>query len=47
MQVKIWPDAICPWCHIGKRRFETALMNIAQRDNGRVIWRSFEPAPMP
>lgn len=25
MQVEIWSDVVCPWCFIGKRRFETAL----------------------
>jgi predicted DsbA family dithiol-disulfide isomerase len=42
MRVEIWSDVICPWCYIGKRRFEMALANFAQRDEVRVIWRSFE-----
>ncbi len=42
MQVEIWSDVICPWCYIGKRRFEAALADFAQRDKVRVIWRSFE-----
>ena len=25
MKVEIWSDVVCPWCYIGKRRFETAL----------------------
>ena len=25
MQVEIWSDVVCPWCAIGKRRFEAAL----------------------
>ncbi len=45
MQVEIWSDMICPWCYIGKRRFETALANFAQRESVRVIWRSFELDP--
>ena len=45
MQVEIWSDVICPWCYIGKRRFETALANFAQRDSVNVIWRSFELDP--
>lgn len=24
MKVEIWSDVVCPWCYIGKRRFETA-----------------------
>ena len=45
MQIEIWSDVICPWCYIGKRRFETALANFAQRDSVHVIWRSFELDP--
>ena len=25
MKVEIWSDVVCPWCYIGKRRFERAL----------------------
>jgi predicted DsbA family dithiol-disulfide isomerase len=28
MKVEIWSDIVCPWCYIGKRRFETALAEI-------------------
>ncbi len=42
MKIEIWSDVICPWCYIGKRRFETALASFAQRDDVQVIWRSFE-----
>jgi predicted DsbA family dithiol-disulfide isomerase len=45
MQVEIWSDIVCPWCYIGKRRFEMALANFAHRDSVRVIWRSFELDP--
>lgn len=45
MQIEIWSDVICPWCYIGKRRFEMALANFAQRESVRVIWRSFELDP--
>ena len=42
MKIEIWSDVICPWCYIGKRRFEMALANFAQRDDVQVTWRSFE-----
>ncbi len=45
MQVEIWSDVICPWCYIGKRRFEKALQHFAGRDRVQVIWRSFELDP--
>ncbi len=45
MQIEIWSDVICPWCYIGKRRFEQALAAYPQRDQVKVIWRSFELDP--
>jgi len=42
MQIEIWSDVICPWCYIGKRRFEKALEQFGERENINVIWRSFE-----
>lgn len=45
MQVEIWSDIICPWCYIGKRRFETALTNFARKEEVHVTWRSFELDP--
>ena len=45
MQVEVWSDVVCPWCYIGKRRFERALAGFAHRDDVTVTWRSFELAP--
>ncbi|HLP97787.1 MAG TPA: DsbA family oxidoreductase [Sideroxyarcus sp.] len=45
MKIEIWSDVICPWCYIGKHRFEQALAGFAQRDQVQVIWRSFELDP--
>ncbi|MGO8754481.1 MAG: DsbA family oxidoreductase [Gallionellaceae bacterium] len=45
MQIEIWSDVICPWCYIGKRRFEQALAQLGQSENLNVIWRSFELDP--
>jgi predicted DsbA family dithiol-disulfide isomerase len=45
MRVEIWSDVICPWCYIGKRRFEAALAGFAQRESVQLIWRSFELDP--
>lgn len=45
MKVEIWSDVVCPWCHIGKRRFETALARFPQRDQVEVEWKSFELDP--
>ena len=43
MDVEIWSDIACPWCYIGKRRFEAALAEFEHRDEVRVTWRSFDP----
>jgi len=45
MDVEIWSDIACPWCYIGKRRFEAALARFEHRDDVRVTWRSFELDP--
>ena len=45
MDVEIWSDIACPWCYIGKRRFEAALDQFEHRDDVRVTWRSFELDP--
>ena len=45
MQVEIWSDVVCPWCYLGKRRFEKALESFAHRDEVEVVYRSFELDP--
>jgi predicted DsbA family dithiol-disulfide isomerase len=45
MQVEIWSDPVCPWCYLGKRRFERALESFDHRDKVTVVYRSFELDP--
>ena len=45
MEVEIWSDIACPWCYIGKRRFEEALSRFEHAEEVRVTWRSFELDP--
>jgi predicted DsbA family dithiol-disulfide isomerase len=45
MQVDIWSDVVCPWCYIGKRRFEQALADFEHADEVTVTYRSFELDP--
>jgi predicted DsbA family dithiol-disulfide isomerase len=45
MLVEIWSDIACPWCYVGKRRFEQALAAFEHRDDVEVRWRSFELDP--
>jgi predicted DsbA family dithiol-disulfide isomerase len=43
--VEIWSDVICPWCYIGKARFDKALAAFEHRDEVEVRFRSFELDP--
>ena len=45
MRVDIWSDVICPWCYLGKARFEQALSAFAHRDEVEVVYHSFELDP--
>ncbi|MFI1887468.1 DsbA family oxidoreductase [Streptomyces jumonjinensis] len=45
MRVEIWSDIACPWCYIGKARFEKGLADFAHRDQVEVVHRSFELDP--
>jgi predicted DsbA family dithiol-disulfide isomerase len=45
MLVEIWSDVVCPWCYIGKRRFESGLARFEHAAEVEVRWRSFELDP--
>ncbi|MFF2517243.1 DsbA family oxidoreductase [Streptomyces sp. NPDC058086] len=45
MRVEIWSDIACPWCYVGKARFEKALDAFPHRDEVEVVHRSFELDP--
>lgn len=45
MKVEIWSDVVCPFCYIGKRRFEAALAQFDHADDVEIVWRSFELDP--
>lgn len=42
MKVEIWSDVMCPFCYIGKRKFEAALGNFENKDNIEIVWKSFQ-----
>ena len=42
MKVEIWSDIVCPFCYIGKRKFENALKDFDQKDQVEIVWRSFQ-----
>jgi len=45
MKVEIWSDVMCPFCYIGKRKFEAALAKFEYKNHVEVIWKSFQLQP--
>ncbi|MCM3553541.1 DsbA family oxidoreductase [Janibacter melonis] len=45
LHIDIWSDIACPWCYIGKRRFESALAGFAHKDDVTVTWHSYQLDP--
>ncbi|MHA6247608.1 DsbA family oxidoreductase [Pontibacter sp. CAU 1760] len=45
MKIEIWSDIVCPFCYIGKRKFETALAQFSHRDEVEVVWHSYQLFP--
>jgi predicted DsbA family dithiol-disulfide isomerase len=45
MKVEIWSDVMCPFCYIGKRRFENALQHFEHKDEIEIEWKSFQLNP--
>lgn len=45
MRIEIWSDIACPWCYVGKVRFQAALEQYEHADAVEVVWRSFELQP--
>jgi predicted DsbA family dithiol-disulfide isomerase len=45
MLVEIYSDVVCPWCYIGKRRFEAALARFEGRDDVTVVYKPFQLDP--
>jgi len=45
MRIDIWSDIVCPWCYVGKRRFEKALAAFEHRDDVTIVHRSFQLDP--
>ncbi|QDI92599.1 DsbA family oxidoreductase [Salicibibacter halophilus] len=45
MNVEIWSDIACPFCYIGKRKFEDGLQQFSQRDDVNVTFKSFQLDP--
>jgi predicted DsbA family dithiol-disulfide isomerase len=44
MRIDIYSDTVCPWCYLGKRRFDLAIAARPQYEPA-VVWRPFELNP--
>ncbi len=45
MKVKIWSDVRCPFCYIGKKKFENALVDFSGKDHVEIEWKSYQLDP--
>lgn len=45
LKVEIWSDIRCPFCYLGKRRFEIALGQFQHKNNVEIEWHSFQLDP--
>ncbi|AJH16046.1 DsbA family oxidoreductase [Myroides profundi] len=45
MKVEIWSDIMCPFCYVGKKNFENALVQLPFADKIEVEWKSFQLDP--
>ena len=45
MKVSIWSDIRCPFCYIGKKKFEDALEQFPNKNKVEIVWKSFQLDP--
>jgi predicted DsbA family dithiol-disulfide isomerase len=45
IRVDIWSDVVCPWCYIGKRRFERALDELGDEVDVEFTYHAFQLDP--
>ena len=45
IKVEVWSDFVCPFCYIGKRRYENALAQFEHKDKVELVFRSFQLNP--
>lgn len=45
MKIEVWSDVMCPFCYIGKRKFEHALAKFSAKDKVQLIWKSYQLDP--
>lgn len=45
MKIEIWSDVVCPFCYIGKTKFEKALNDFKYKDEVEIEWKSYQLMP--
>lgn len=45
MKIDIWSDIRCPFCFVGKKKFESAVEKFSHKDQLEVTWHSFQLDP--
>jgi len=45
MKINIWSDIRCPFCYIGKRKFEKAVEGFPHKNQLEINWQSFQLEP--
>lgn len=45
VKVEIWSDVVCPFCYIGKRKFEAAVEKMSLQNQIEVEWKCFQLDP--
>ncbi|WP_199750570.1 DsbA family oxidoreductase [Gynurincola endophyticus] len=45
MKIEVWSDIACPFCYIGKRKFETAISDLTYKNEIELEWKSFQLSP--
>jgi predicted DsbA family dithiol-disulfide isomerase len=45
IRVEVWSDVVCPWCYIGKRRFERAVEELRGEIDVEVVYRPYQLDP--
>jgi predicted DsbA family dithiol-disulfide isomerase len=45
LQVEVWSDVVCPWCFIGKQRFERAVAQVADDIEVQFVYRPYQLDP--
>ncbi len=45
MKIEVWSDVVCPFCYIGKRKYEAALEQFEYKDEVELVWKSYQLSP--